>query len=138
MAADLPTFRLLFPEFPAGTSEDTRIQFWIDRAVAYLNPDSWGDCLDDATLYWAAHKLALSNGRGVNDAAINGSGSAGVIQSASVDGVSTSFAVSKVASQGNEADTQYNRTPYGQQFLALRRSCVSSGRLAGTRARQVL
>lgn len=136
MARDLATFRLLFPEFPTGSTEDTGIQFWIDRAVVYLHEPVWGDCFDDAVLYWAAHKLALSNGRS-NGGAVNGVGSSGVIQSASVDGVSTSFAVSRSATNGNEADAQYNRTPYGQEFLALRRGCLSSGRLAGTLAVEV-
>ena len=127
MAIDLATFRALYPEFDAVA--DPTVQIQIDRSESYLCPDSWGDCYDAAVLARAAHTLSLSQARVAAAQSVNGAvvvpGGSGAIQSASVDGVSTSFASTGASISDRNSDSWYAQTPYGQEFLALRESCLS-------------
>ena len=127
MAVDLATFRICYPEF--DTVADPTVQVWIDKTVNYLCPDSWGDCYEDAALARTAHTLALSQQRVASAQESNGAtvipGGSGAIQSASVDGVSTSFASTGASTSERNSDAWYSQTPYGQEFLQLRESCLS-------------
>ena len=127
MAADLSTFRICYPEFDPVA--DAAVQVWIDKSANYLNPDSWSDCFDDAVLARSAHTLALSQARIAAAQAINGAvvvpGGSGAITSSSVGGVSTGYAATGASSSERNSDAWYAQTPYGQEFLALRESCLS-------------
>lgn len=135
MAHELTDFRDEFPEFaPVADATVTRR---LNRAAAYLDVDTWGDCFDDAVLYYAAHNLALQQLRAATADSESGNtvivGGAGAITSASVDGVSTSYATPKNANSGTDEESWLYQTPYGQHYLQLRDNCISGGRIAGTR-----
>jgi hypothetical protein len=135
MAFDLPAFRARFPEFAPVV--DATVQVWLDDSEADLSPEAWGDCYDRAVLYFAAHQLALSQNRVAGAAvgaggAVVTTGGAGAIASASGGGLSVSFAVPKQATDGSIADAWLLQTAYGQYYLQLRDTCISTGRIAGT------
>jgi len=132
VAADLATFRMLFPEFSG--SIDDQINFWITRSSNYLSQGNFNDCWEDAVLYHAAHNLAQSNARGRLSAA-QGANAPGVIQSASADGTTTTFALPKYINEANASDTEYAKTAYGQKYLQIRENCIGSAQLIGTIAR---
>ena len=129
MAANLKTFTAMFPEL--CIVDDNIVQVWIDEANDFLDPAAWGKCFDRACLYFAAHELALSQQR-TAAASSTGSIGGGVIQSASADGISVSYAVPNFSTQGTIDESQFSKTPYGLKYLQLRDACLGGGRLAGT------
>lgn len=131
LTADLVTFRLAYPEFQ--TVSDAAVQFRLDDAIEQLNEAAWGLCYAKAVLSYAAHELALSQAR-IAAASVDEDNGAvsiaptGQITQASAEGLSVSFAG---PSQGEGADSAYfAQTPYGQNYLALRRQCLSRGELS--------
>lgn len=124
MAIDITTFRTYFPEF--DTVIDGRVQLYLDQAVAYLDAATWGDCYEMAALYWAAHKLCRSEQRVMQGTGAAASG-AGPMTSASVDGVSVGYAAPAFATGTNVSDVEYATTPYGQEYLSLRQTCIPLG-----------
>ena len=134
MAADLTTFRVLYPEF--SPVDNAVVQVYIDRAVATLNESSWGLCYDQGALSYAAHELALSQNRqassGETDVGIGvvqTSNQSGSITSATVDGQTVSFAQNQGSSM-NDLNSWLSMTPYGQEYLALKARCFANARLA--------
>jgi hypothetical protein len=120
---DVATFRSILPEFgDTGKYPDARIQFYLDLAYDSLPPAVWGDRLDAATLYYAAHYLTLAvpgmaapGGQGGYTYASPGLAT-GPVASKGVGGVSVSFDTSTGQSDGAGA---YNLTRYGQIFWSL-------------------
>lgn len=123
----LALFRILFPEF-ASVSDET-IQAYLDGNIEVLSMPAWGACYGRAVMYLAAHELALSQARIASSVDAGGVVVAptGVVQSASAEGLSVSFAV---PSNRSEYAAWLAQTPYGQRYLALMRSCLSRGRLS--------
>ena len=134
MALDIDTFTAMFPEFCDVPTE--ALQIWLDEAQSYLCPDSWGECFDRACLYFTAHSLAQSQARAANTQRRNNAtlvqGGNASIASASAGGLSVSYATPQFASQGSASEVDYAQTPYGLKYLALRDTCLATGRLAGT------
>lgn len=129
MAADIETFKAMFPEF--CVLGDKTIEIWLAESVDYLDPDTWGDdCIDRACLYLTGHELALVAQRLDTELGAN---AGGVVQSAGAGGMSVSYAVPAFATQGTIDEAIYARTPYGLKYLQLRENCLGGGRLAGTR-----
>ncbi|MPW31952.1 DUF4054 domain-containing protein [Agarivorans sp. B2Z047] len=130
MNADLPTFRALYPEF--SSIGDEVVQIYIDDADEHLSEQAWGRCYAKALLSYVAHNLALSQNRqansATNDDGVVESSPMGVVSSASADGLSVGFTVPQSASS-NAKDAWYWQTPYGQQFLALRKQCLRKAML---------
>ena len=129
MASSLETFKMMFPEL--CDVDDNIVTLWLTQADAYLCEQTWGKCYESACLYLAAHDLALSKQRQASASAAGG-GAAGVVQSASADGLSVSYSTPMFATQGSIDETQYAKTPYGQKYLQLRDTCIGNGRLAGS------
>ena len=110
-------FRRFFPEF--DSISDEAIQLRINAATAIFCTNS------DATLYLAAHLLALdiaNNVGGLGDSS-GGSldGGSGVHTAESVGDVSVSM---QPMTERNE-DNFYATTPYGRQYLAFRNTTPS-------------
>lgn len=130
IVADLANFRLLFPEFDPVS--DTEVQFYIDLSLEELSTTYWGDCYDRAALYLAAHQLALSQNRRSNvsidpDGFVETSSGAGAITQASAGGLSASYSPSLSDTSGSDRDSWLNKTEYGQNYLALKRTCMPLG-----------
>lgn len=124
LVADLATFRILFPEF--ADVADGRIEVGLVGASSELSPTSWGRCYEKAVLYFTAHELALSLAR-VEDGESGTVTPTGRIQSASVEGLSVSFAIPANASANADWLSQ---SPYGQAFAALARRCLARATLS--------
>lgn len=127
---DIPTFRLLFPEFVNPTSfPDAYIQAQWDVAVSHMGDlDGWalaGAALRNALNYLTAHlmkiNVMLSSG---------GGGTLGVVTSATEDKVSVSFATPPVRSGWQQ---WLASTPYGLQLWALLQMKSAGGLYIGGR-----
>ncbi len=106
-------------ELPEFTSvADATVQKWLDRAARMLNPDAWGSLYDDGHLFLTAHLMALM---GVASGVTASSG--GVIASKTVGPVTVTYAS---PSGTTPADADLERTKYGQQYKAMRRTLVKS------------
>ena len=133
IVADLASFRILYPEFN-GVSDDT-VTAYIEIATDSLDDVNWSDCYARAVLAVTAHEIALSQNRQANaqtneiGQVITSAGS-GAITSASAGGISASYAQSASVSAGNDTDAYYSQTQYGQQYLSLKRQCLSYAVLA--------
>jgi hypothetical protein len=128
---DLATFRILFPEFDSVS--DAEVTVYLDLADD-LSEDEWGDCYAQAALLYSAHLLSLSQIRRAaastsTDGFVVVPNSSGSMTSATADGLSVGFAIPTVVQNGSDRDAWLNQTPYGQQYSALKRSCLSKGRL---------
>jgi hypothetical protein len=91
---------------------DSVIDFWIAQAAGRMRPEVWGERLDEGTMYFVAHHIAMTarNGR-------SGAGStSGLVASKSVGGASISYDNSAVVSV--DAGT-FNLTGWGQQYWQL-------------------
>lgn len=120
MQPTLENFRALFEEF--ASVADAKIQLFLDEAIEKMNSD---ECYGTATLYRAAHELAL-NLQATDSENVSG---AGALTSASADGLSVSFAQVDWA---NSADGSYwAKTPYGQKYMQLIYECSGGSRVVG-------
>lgn len=107
------SFSLRYPEFSCVTDE--RIQLFIDDAVIVLNEDYWGNKYDLGLSYLTAHYLTIA--LRMEDG--NTEDAASTISAKAVDGTSITYAVPVI---NDGSDAFYNSTPYGMQYLALRRN----------------
>lgn len=131
MHADLPTYRVLFPEHAAVI--DALIEVQLSQAQARLSRSGWGRCYPNAVLTWAAHEVALMQARQAStevseDGAVLSQAS-GTLVGATVGSLSVTFATP--AAVQTEEGAYYAQTPYGQRYLALARECLGRGRLVG-------
>lgn len=130
MTPDLATFRALFPEF--AEISDATVTLYVDDGALQLDQGAWGLCYGKASLYYAAHELALAQARSAS--AQEGSGGeviipqAGVLASGSEEGISFAFAQSSTPKSATQE--WLSQTPYGQAYMALQRQCLSRGRLS--------
>lgn len=128
--ADLPGFRLLFPEFESLDNE--RVQTYLDMAEEDLDAKVWGAAYPRAYLNYAAHFLALAEvNRGSAVIGTNGAvqiQQSGQLQTATAAGLSVAFAGS--ARQRSATEEFFNQSQYGQAYCALRRSALRRGRLS--------
>lgn len=110
----LPKFRILYPVF--NDVADDVITTLAELGECYLSQCN-DICSDQAWMLVVAHMLTLRARE--ND----GESQSGAITSASILGVSVSFAAPPA---GTADDHWFNLTPYGQQFLALMAKCKSA------------
>lgn len=115
---DAATFKILFPEFV--DVPDARITLGLAGAEGELSATLWGNCYAKAVYWLTAHELSLALARQA-EGDDGGSVATGRIQSASVEGLSVSFAVPTNSTANADWLSQ---TPYGQAFAALARRCL--------------
>lgn len=114
---DPAAFRVLFPQFAdVAAFPDVKLQAEFGMATAYVSPDTYGDmpaaARANALNLMTAHLLAL----GVIIAQNNYSGQVGVVQAATIDGVSVTL---QPPPQRGQWRWWLNTTPYGAQLVAM-------------------
>lgn len=120
------SFRAAFPEFASTTDyPDAQVQFWLDLAAKLLNVDRWYDLLDQGTMLFTAHNLAISR----RDQLAGSSGGIpgaiqGAIASKSVDKVSVSYEANSAL---YEDAGFWNLTSYGLRYWNLVRMVGAGG-----------
>lgn len=121
----VPTPGELVATFPAFAAVDqSRIQFWIDRAARVVD-ESWAvDDFTFATMLHAAHEMVL-NGFGGGAEAEAAAGGASAFRSVR----SGSLALERF--DAGDAAAGYAATQFGRQFLPLLRRNRGGPRLAG-------
>lgn len=125
---DIAQFRVRFPAYTNVTTyPDATIQATWDVAILYIN-NVTNDCLNEDKLTYAlelltAHLLFLQT-------SINSGGSVGVISNATIDKVSVAISVPQ---SNGSLNYWLNQSPYGQQLLALLRTCAVGGFYIGGR-----
>lgn len=119
---DQAYFLILFDEFKDVPAP--KITAFIAMASRLIDARIWGDRAQDAAAYLTAHLLKSTGGIG------GSGGGAGPITSESVGSLSRSYGM--VGSPGSDQD--YNRTLYGQRYIALRNSTIIAASVTGTDA----
>lgn len=115
------SFRQIKPEFANETTyPDAAISFALAEAAQRLLPSVWGGLLDTGTVYFVAHRMALSSpvtaGIGGKPATTALAPSPGIVTGKSVGPVSKSMDVSMGSIDGAG---EWNTTIYGRQFFGL-------------------
>lgn len=120
MTFPLAKFRPMFPAF--DDTADAVIYGAADMARCYL-PKGCGDCEEQLWMLATAHLLKLRQDEAGGNAA------AGAVQSATVGRVTVTLAQ---PSGGRSEQAQwFAMSPYGLQFLALRKRCAGVPRYVG-------
>lgn len=113
MTVTVTSFRATFPEFSDIVKyPDSGVTFWLTFAGKLLDPCRWYDVLDEATMFFIAHQLALAS-KNVNG---NVGGVVAPLSAKAVDKVSASYDTSAVKL---ENAGHWGGTSYGLQFLQL-------------------
>ena len=120
MTPDLTTFRALYPEFNDVT--DATVTLYIESSKEVLSEQNWGRCWSKAVLLLAAHDLKLSLERQAGFSPDTPS-AAGALTSASAGGLSVGFGYAEFFTR-TASNSYYSKTPYGQEYLVLRRRCL--------------
>jgi len=111
------SFKTQFPEF--ANVDDTTIQIALDECEQYVD-ESWGDQQIPATMFLAAHLLAVAQ---------QGSTTGGqVITSERIGQISVSYAASASAGGAGAGESMLTNTIYGRQFYYL--LMINSGGVA--------
>jgi hypothetical protein len=117
---DIGTFRQDYTEFTDTTKyPDGLLTYWLNIAIALLNPNRWQDQLDMATELFMAHNIMIEK-MARDTAAVNGwpGYAKGPLSSESPGGTSLSYDTSAV----QELDAgHWNYTVYGTRFIRLAR-----------------
>lgn len=127
IAFDYAKFGEMFPEF--STLSEQYVQFRWDIAICYVSDENYGclsgTCRENVLLYVTAHIIQIENAtRGESGA------EAGVITSASIDKISVTVQAPPNADKSAFA-YWLNKTPYGQNALALLKSASVGGLYIG-------
>ncbi len=112
MAVTAASVKVFAPQFAAVA--DANITTWISFAPTHISADTFGTAYDQAVLLWVCHQLQSTQPEVA--------GAAGPITGITTGDVSVS--TSAGSGQGG-----YQRTAYGQQYLALRRLYVAGPRV---------
>lgn len=116
MVATAAQLKARFAEF--ASVEDALVSEWLGVAARQMNPDRWGNKLNDGQMFLAAHMMKL--GRIGSEAAPTAA--RGPIVSETVGAVSRSYAVDAASM----SSSSFGSTFYGQQYEALRRGLFRS------------
>jgi hypothetical protein len=118
------------PQYATGA--DDRIGYWLGQAELRLHASSWGVQFQRACVLWTLHRMAMQDIIAASLSGDTGLGASAGILNAGV--VTKRKARELEETYGNRAgwqpqdsttdpsDAEYMRTPYGQEFLALRRT----------------
>lgn len=115
-------FREAFPQFTKELFPDVRVDFYIKLASRRLNPERWGDLLEEGLSLLVAHNLTLeaaatkvSDGTGGMEAAAG----AVISETKTVGSISKSIGRQGSNATGNILAGEYNETVYGKQYYRL-------------------
>lgn len=108
----LDLFKLKYPMF--ADAQDVLINAVADDALCYINECS-GKCTEQLWMLLVAHMMYLRS-------KIDAGSLTGEISSATIDKVSVSFVAPPAATEANH---WFSLSPFGKQFLALRKRCAS-------------
>ena len=100
------------------TGGDEQLNEIVSCSCQMLDPTCWGAKRSCAHHYLAAHFITVAEG-----------GSGGTVASKSIDKISISMAVA------TPTDTDFSTTEWGRMYLALKRSIVQFGAVAGNSGR---
>jgi len=116
-----------FPAFSSLTEAEVTRQ--LNFSSRLLDSSAWNDFYQDAVYLDTAHTLSIRTL--ANNGGTGGGQQAGVgqITSASVAGMSTSFAQLNTG-EGNYTVDWYSKTSYGQEFLRLQSIIIPAGVMA--------
>ena len=109
MDPTIEEFLAIFPEFSSVVN--TRIQYYMDLAIAQVGKDAFGDCYAQAVYLITAHNLTMMD----PSRSENGEKSSEKVGD---------IAVSYNTTVANGQDAEFNQTQYGKQFIQLRNSKV--------------
>ena len=127
----LGILRIIAPEFQAVSDEEA--QKFIELCVPLVSKNKFGDLYDQAVALLAAHRMKLA-GFGtavVGGSASNGGATAGfTLASVGEGSANASF---NTANINTASDSWYALTPYGLEFLNLRRLRIMPITSAGER-----
>lgn len=128
----LVNFRALFPEFDSVA--EASVYLYLDNNSLLLSSVSWGNCWGRAVLWLSAHEIALSQNRQASFTSANGlvitpAAQSGAVSSSSAGGLSAGFTTSLSQTSGNDNKTWLQSTVYGQRYAALKKQCLSQGRV---------
>lgn len=117
-------FRLVATEFD-DLADDT-IKNWLELTEPYISKKRFGKLYEQALAYLTAHRLKMA---GYGDSTLGTVGDSLRVASYTEGETSVSFAVN----QGTNllADAELSLTPYGLEYLSLRRMVIISIRSAG-------
>lgn len=115
--AVLDTVKAIAPTQTASMTDD-EINVFIELAVGRLGPCQWGNLYSQGVAYLAAHLLTITARGGAG----GGTGASGPVQQEMAGRVMVSYA-NAASSSGSGSDL--GSTPYGQEFLALRRKLAA-------------
>ena len=113
MAATLALYRTRFPEH--ADVDDTEIEMYLGDAISDVSSPVYGNDINRAQLYYAAHLVESSPTRA-------GGAAVGPIKSQSVGGVSLTF-----SDAADSDSSDLNSTKYGKEFIRLRDSLFMGG-----------
>jgi hypothetical protein len=124
MTPDLPTLRALYPEF-SGVADAT-VNVYLTENTDHLSESAWGRCYAKAVLLYTAHELSLSLSRQAS--AVDGVvPQTGILQSGAEEKITFAFARNPPSTASGE---WLGQTPYGIEYQALQRQCLSRGVLS--------
>jgi len=116
-------FRLIAPEF-SGTSDDD-VDMWISLTRPLVSKRRFGSVYGQALALLAAHRMSLGGAHGEDPLADIGKiGVGGLMRVTDYSEGETSVGFNSDMSQYAQADAELTLTPYGVQYLTLRRKCI--------------
>lgn len=114
---DIALFRATFVEFSSAVDyPDSLVSFWSGIAESLISEERAGDLYTQAVMLLTAHHLVCAKGSQTTTSG-GGGGGALPVASETIGPVSVSYATSLASKQ---ADGQFNKSWYGQQYLELR------------------
>lgn len=115
MALNIPLFKDLIPEF-SGTSDST-LNAIAAEAQRFVTKKKWDTKSAIALIYYTAHLLK------VGVIGVSSGGAGGSLTKEKVGDVEQSFSAGS-SSSGSTQDQNLESTPYGRQFIAMRKSLL--------------
>lgn len=124
MAASLPTFRILAPEFSATSDSDVEdvigiVTLWIDASVFVARAS-------EAVARLTAHELTLQ-ARVAATAGTSGTAGVGAITAQKAGDLSLSFGSSAFSGSQDNEDDYLRQTTHGLAYLQIRDSRAETG-----------
>ena len=134
MGTPIQVFRMVAPEFSA--IDDTTVTEWIDLTLPLVSRKRFNKLHSQAVALLTAHRMKMAGvGIGENDPLdnLNNIGIGNLIRVANFSEGETSIGFNQNIGQYTDTDAELALTPYGIQYLSLRRMRIMSITSAGER-----